>query len=147
MYILNDNYSEGKEICDSLFEKYKSDDFIWCNQSFVPIANSLFKIMHRFLPTSSYNKIERDVLDQFFPKALQWCSSGEIPENCVNIDISKCYSTILIDNNMKILIYTIFDDIRKFNDNYVHEEGEFYIDEIEIEKFGQIIKIENGFYH
>lgn len=87
------------------------------------MAKSLFKSMHGFLPTLSYNKRMRDLLDRLYPKAIQWCSSDPEP------------------------IYTIFDDIRKFNDNHLREDGEFYIDEIVIEIFGQKIRLENGFYH
>lgn len=111
------------------------------------MAKSLFKSMHGFLPTLSYNKRMRDLLDRLYPKAIQWCSSDTEPDDCINIDISKFYSSILIDNNTKIPIYTIFDDIRKFNDNHLREDGEFYIDEIVIEIFGQKIRFENDFYH
>lgn len=90
MYILNDKYSERKEICNDLFQKYMSDDFIWCNQSYTQIANASFKQMNGFLPKSLHNERTRNLLDDFYPKAIPWCSGQEnIPDDCVNIDICR----------------------------------------------------------
>lgn len=43
----------------------------------------------------------------------------------------------------------MFDNIEKFKheSNLLYNDGEFYIDEIEISRYGEVIKIENGFYH
>ena len=63
----------------------------------------------------------------------------------MSLDISKCYPSILIDNDQPIPLYTIHDIIKPFNG--VFGVREYYIDEYVIDKrLGKGIKIEAGFY-
>ena len=99
------------------------------------------------------------MLDRFYPKAIQWCSFENQPENLVSIDICKQFPSILIDNNCIIPNYTVHDYVEKFEgtqkmDNDIglyypelEEIGEFYIDTFTIKQFGQERPFENGFYH
>ena len=118
-----------------------------------------------YLPESNYNNRTREILDRYYPKAIQWCSFdtpsevGE-EEDLVNIDICKQFPGILIQNDQTIPIYTAHDIIQKFegkqemdDDIGIHYPelyaiGEFYIDEFEIKNFGcDDLRFENGFYH
>ena len=144
MYVLNNEYENRKSICERLYKIYKSYDFIWCNQSYTYLASSLFKHMRGYLLESQYDTKTREVLDDFYPRALQWCSTDPVPDNLVSLDISKCYPSILIDNELPIPLYTIHDIIKP---DGVFKTGEYYIDEYVIEKqLGKGIKIEAGFY-
>lgn len=146
MYVLNNDYDARKSICDTLFEKYKTHEFNWSNQSYTALATSLFKHMYGFLPESQHNTQTRELLDDFYPRALQWCSTEQQPDNLGNIDISKCYSSILLNNIKPIPVYTIHDVIEPFHCcNDLNQCGEFYIDEVLIKNFGCPIKIEAGF--
>ena len=49
-----------------------------------------------YLPESSYNNRTREILDRYYPIALQWCSFDDKPEGLVNIDICKQFPSILI---------------------------------------------------
>ena len=109
MYILNDQYKTRKQ-----FDKFKTVDFVWSNQSYTNMATSLFKQMCGYLPESCYDTKTQQVLDDFYPKALQWCSTGDQPDNLVSLDISKCYPSILINNTEPIPLYTIHDIIEPF---------------------------------
>ena len=145
MYILNNEYETRKSICERLYKIYKSYDFVWCNQSYTSLATSLFKHVRGYLPESQYDTKTREVLHDFYPQALQWCSTDPVPDNLVSLDISKCYPSILIDNDQPIPLYTIHDIINPFDG--VFKTGEYYIDEYVIEKrLGKGIKIEAGFY-
>lgn len=62
MYVLNDKYESRKLICEKLFNKYMTDDFVWTNQSYTSLANSLFKQMCGILPESQYNVKARQML-------------------------------------------------------------------------------------
>ena len=98
-----------------------------------------------YLPESQYDTAQ--VLDDFYPRALQWCSTSEQPDNLVSLDISKCYLSILIDNKTPIPVYTIHNVIEPFTHrSQLKYYGEFYIDEYVIQRFGANIKIEDGFY-
>ena len=144
MYILNNEYETRKSICERLYKIYKSYDFIWCNQSYTSLATSLFKHMRGYLPESQYDTKTRGVLDDFYPRALQWCSTDPAPDNLVSLDISKCYPSILIDNESPIPLYTIHDIIKPFDG--VVKTGKYYIDEYVEKRLGKGIKIEAGFY-
>ena len=108
---------------------------------------SLFHQMCGYLPESTYNLKTRQILDEFYPRALQFCSTQDIPDDLVNIDICKWYPSVLLNNENAIPIYSIHDTIEKFKDfQDLGLTGEFYIDEYNLEKFDCEIKIEAGFY-
>ena len=103
--------------------------------------------MYGYLPQSSYDIKTRQVLDDFYPRALQWCSTGDQPDNLVSLDISKCYPSVLINNKSPIPVYTVHDIIEPFDHRgQLNSYGEFDIDEYVIQRFGANIKIEAGFY-
>ena len=159
MYVENNEYDIRKQICDKLYNIYPVHDFMWANQSYTAIANSLFRVMVGFVPECSYNNKTREILDRYYPQAFQWCSFEDPPTNLSNIDICKQFPSILIQNSQTLPIYTIHDTIDKFQgkeemDNDIgiyypelNQNGEFYIDTFTIKKFGQEIKFPNGFYH
>ena len=147
MYLLNEEYNTRKTICDRLFETFKTHDFKWTNQSFTSIGTSLYKQLSGFIPESSYNIHTRQMLDDFYPRALQWCRTDDIPDDVVSIDIAKCYPSILFNNRHEIPIYSIHDVIEPFNcKSDLNLCGEFYIDETVLDNYGSPIKIEAGFY-
>ena len=145
MYLLNEEYDTRKTICDKLFETYKTFDFKWTNQSYTSIATNLFKQLTGYIQESSYNVKTRQMLDDFYPRALQWCTTDDIPEDAVSIDISKCYPSVLLNNQNPIPVYSIHDVIEPFNNN-LQQCGEFYIDETILNNYSNPIKIEAGFY-
>ena len=146
VYVLNNEYETRKSICERLYKIYKFYDFIWCNQSYTSLSTSLFKHMRGYLPESQYDTKTREVLDDFYPRALQWCLiTDPVHDNLVSLDISKCYPSILIDNESPIPLYTIHDIIKPFDGVFKTDEHD--IDEYVIEKrLGKGIKIEAGFY-
>ena len=76
-------------------------------------------------------------------------STDPAPDNLVSLDISKCYPSILIDNESPIPLYTIHNIIKPFNRVFHSKDmtGEYYIDEHVINKrLGKGIKIDAGFY-
>ena len=92
MTVLNNEYENRKSICERLYKIYKSYDFIWCNQSYTPLATSLFKHMRGYLPESQYDTKTREVLDDFYPRAQQWCSTDPAPDNLVSFRYLKMLS-------------------------------------------------------
>lgn len=147
MYVLHNEYDTRKSICDTLYKKYKTHEFVWSNQSYTALATSLFTHMSGFLPEIQYNSKTREILDDYYPRALQWYSTEQQPKGLVNIDISNCYPSILLNNGKSIPVYTIHDTVEPFGcSNDLNQCGEFYIDETGIKNFGCPLKIEAGFY-
>ena len=159
MYVEDNEYKIRKKICDKLFETYNVHEFSWSNQSYTALVNSLFKMMTGYIPESSYNNKTREMLDNMYLKAIQWCSFDDKPDGLVNIDICKQFPSILIQNGQTIPIYTIHDHPEKFegkqdmSDNIgifypeLNNNGELYIDNWTTKYFGVSLKIEAGFYH
>lgn len=101
-----------------------------------------------FFPESEYNVVHtRQMLDDFYPRALQWCSFKQIPNKLVNIDICKCYPSVLLNNCEPIPVYTIHDVVRPFGTkDELRSCGEAFLDEVTLKIFGFPLKIEAGFY-
>ena len=148
MYLLNDNYDNRETVCRSMFEKYQTDDFVWSNQSFAKMATSMFHQISGKLQESTYNVHTQRILDDYSPRALQWCSTGKIPENLFNFDICKCYPSVLLNNEYRIPVYDIHDVIVPFKGkDELDKIGEFYIDETVVYISGAPIKLEAAFYN
>ena len=135
MILLNNDYDTRKSVCDTLYNIYKSDDFVWSNQSFTSLSISLFKQLCGQVDESAYNTQARNIIDSYYPKALQWINRNyeitdeDIPK-ITSIDISKCYPSILLHNKSLIPIHTIHDQIEEFdseNDKIINH-GEYYMD-------------------
>ena len=87
------------------------------------------------------------MLDNFYPRALQWCTIDDIPDDVISIDIAKCYPSILLNNTQPIPLYTIHDVVEPFNyKSDLRKCGEFYIDETILCNYRTPLKIEAGFY-
>lgn len=130
-----------------LLDIYKIDDLVWCNQNYTSIANALFKQISGYLPESQYNVQTRQIPNDFYPRAMQWCTDKKIPDDTLNIDICKCYPSILLNNKQPICVYTIHDTIEKYScRSDLNQIGEFYLDETILYNFGTPIKLESEFY-
>ena len=102
MYVENNEYEIRKQICEQIQQTHNIHDFKWANPSWTSLTNSLFKTMVGDLLESSYNNKTREILDRYYPIALQWCSFDGKPEGLVNIDICKQFPSILILNSKTI---------------------------------------------
>ena len=148
MYLLNDQYDRREAICRKLFEMYRTDDLVWSNQSFTRLAVSIFQRISGSIRESSYNVRTRQILDDYSPRALQWCLPDTFPKNMVNFDICKCYPSVLLNNDYKIPVFDIHDVVVPFKGaDELNKIGEFYIDETVVSIHGNPIKIEAAFYN
>ena len=110
-----------------MLDPYKSDDCIWSNQSFTLLAQSLFKLIRGYLPESSYNERTIRMLDEYHPRALQWCTTENLKhDEIVSFDICYSYPAVLLSNNRPIPIYSIHDVIVPFEcRSDLRRSGEF----------------------
>ena len=53
MYVEDNDYEIRKSICDKMRETYNVHDFMWANQSWTSLPNSLFKMTNGYIPESS----------------------------------------------------------------------------------------------
>ena len=69
------------------------------------------------------------MLDDFYPRALQWCSTDDIPDNVVIVDISNSYPNVLLNDTHNTFAQYLWC-VENFNCKSDREKfGEFYIDE------------------
>lgn len=125
--IIDNDYEIRKSICDKMRDTYNVHDFLWANQSWTSLPNSLFKMMTGYIPESSYNNKTREMLDRHYPKAIQWCSFEDQPENLVNIDIYKQFPSILIENKCILPVYTVHNQVEKFEGKQKMDNDIVYI--------------------
>lgn len=103
------------------------------------MATSLFKQMCGHLPESLYNVNAR--------QTLKWCTTDDIPDDEVSIDICRSYLNILINNTQPIPLYSIHDVNEPFKcENDLRQRDEFYIDETVLDNYELPLIIEAGFY-
>lgn len=68
IYVLNNDYQITKSICDQMFDKYKTSDFVWSNQTYTSIAASIYKQLCGYLPESQYETKTIRVINDFYPE-------------------------------------------------------------------------------
>ena len=87
------------------------------------------------------------MLDDYYPRALQWCTIENIPHDVVSFDICKSCLAVLLKNNFSIPTYSIHDVIEPFGcRSDLRKCGEFYIDDVVLNNYRTPINIEAGFY-
>ena len=59
------------------------------------------------VPWWSYSETAKQMLDDFHPRALKWCSTDVIPDNVVNMDICKSYPIVLLSSTHPIPLYSM----------------------------------------
>lgn len=145
MYLLNNDYDTRKKICKELFNRYQMDEFVRSNQTYTSIASDLLKQLIGFISQSSYNLKTRQMLDDFYSRALQRMSPENPTGDITSIDICKSYPNVLLNNKCPIPLYSIHDVSKPFccrSDLLNCDES--LIDETILERYGSQIKVEAG---
>ena len=70
MIAVNNEYDRKKAMCDKVFDRFKTHQFVWRNQTFTALVLDLFQPQYGYLPESSYNNSVRNMLDEFYPRPL-----------------------------------------------------------------------------
>ena len=68
------------------------------------------------------------MLNDFYPRALQWCSTVDIAHNVVNVDICKSHPNVLLNNTHLLPLKNIHDVAEKFNcESDLNNEASFIL--------------------
>lgn len=153
------DFYERKLICETLKNKYEVEQFEFKNQSHTNISTCLMERMIGKIKKSDYNKQTFEVLQDFYSKPMIQTIDNQIirykkkkgdiykPQNIKGIDITKSYSSVLLNNKYDYPIYSIHDKIEKYNGEDI-VCGEYYIESVNLpyEKTTHL-KIKSGFYN
>ena len=121
-----------KRACDTLFEKTGLFNFKFVNQSFATISKMIFWLANGCeYKTSSYNSAVMKALEYFprpFNRTLRVVEENERGFRC-GMDRASAYTTLILEHftSKRIPVFTIYDDIKEFEGEFVGEEGMYLI--------------------
>lgn len=118
-----------KSLCDEYFEKTRIEDFVFRNQGFPSIARSILTNLFADIPKSEYSSQLKTILEEH-PIRPYRMKSGDVDDECVSIDINKCYTSILLGMDTDYPIFGAFDCERPLKDGILVEDlpaGEYYL--------------------
>lgn len=139
MVIENNKFEMRKSICAKAFELFKSEDFVFRNQSITNIAMGLFKHSVGKLQKSSYNQLMLEVLDEYTPSAItEGYATTFDAEKSVGFDIFKCYSSVLALNDLNVPVFNVLCDLVDYDGRDI-ECGEYLLDTVEFTQWGFVL--------
>jgi hypothetical protein len=123
-------YHERKLVADTLLKKYKYVGFEFTNQSFCQLAVSSFKVLEGELPVDTYGPHQISILEEF-PINPVICKTEHFPherDRLVSIDMRRSYTSILLNNNDVIPVFSYSDKKEVWDPKLRMPVGEYYID-------------------
>jgi hypothetical protein len=123
-------YHTRQKIADALLKKYEYTGLEFTNQSYCKLAVMSFKVMEGTLPLETYGPDQIGIL-QDFPINPVICTTEYFPterDRLVSIDISKAYTSGLINNEDVIPVFSYSDKKEAWNVKLGLPVGEYYVD-------------------
>lgn len=124
-YILEGpDFEERKQALNLINKDFNDDKFLFVNQSWASIGNSIFNQIVGTLPSSTYSQRARHICDSNFARPLSFQCYDEIHQNddvvidnhddILTGDIRKCYSSVLLYNEERIPIFSFTDSFQPY---------------------------------
>lgn len=118
IFIASAEYLLRKDMCDVLLKKSNYIGFVWKNQSWAEIWNSWLECKGIKIPLSHYNKQTLEI-QAAYPMSGYLGVTREVTESeqkeVKSLDIDKCYSSCLMENEDNFIIEELFDDVEPFS--------------------------------
>jgi len=121
------DYHERKAVCDTFFAKYRLADFRFANQQWGSIGRILFQSAYANIPRSCYSPDFKHVLTHY--PVGPYISCEDTNTTARSVDISRCYSSILVNNKEEWGVFSGFESIepvRVLSSSSI-KTGEYYI--------------------
>ena len=136
------DYFERLKMCNKLFELYPCEDFVFKNQSFTQMSDSLFQILFGKVGLKSqYNKEQAHITDTFYTcpliQTLFDTNEYEYGKHCKAFDISSSYQTAAMNMDCCYPIFLITDSWTKYNGEKICC-GEYLVEHFKIKRFSDM---------
>lgn len=125
-FIIDANIEERQQVCKFLNKHFETNEFNFKNQTYASLSKRIFKYLTGTIPMNHYNVPMREFMDNNFCRPLSYSISlKEETDKFSAVDIAKCYSSVMCDNDTDYPIYSIYDvPIKGYK--YTHC-GEYYV--------------------
>ena len=146
IYISAEDHDDRVAACQKLHELHQCTEFKFMNQSFTQIASSYFDIHYGLVKQSECSSELTTIFDNYRmrPYITQFKENYELG-TLEGFDKSRCYSGILVNNEVDYNVFSSFDQPTKFSENDEIVCGEYYI-QIDFFFGAGTIKICSGWY-
>lgn len=127
IYVASEDYAKRKQVCEDMKKELQLDNFKWRNQSWTQLANTYFVTKFGTIPKSDYSTDVLKILTDYKigPIVMKFneYTGGDIKA----YDIGRCYTSVMIDNQVNYNIFSIFSQVSKLEEADEILEGEYYV--------------------
>ena len=102
------DYADRELVCEREYAKKNNADFKWMNQGWGMIGRSIFENEFGDVPSSQYSPDLMMVLKKFPVGPYRMCIDKTL-KGVASVDITKCYSSILLNNTYDYPLHGSFD--------------------------------------
>jgi len=150
IYISAEDHDQRVETCKILHNEFPCTEFIFKNQSFSRLASSYFDIRYGNIERQSEcSPVVMAIFENYRIKPYTTQFTHELNalqmSQLQSFDVSRCYTSVLINNSDYYNVFSPFDGPVKFDDNLNFVPGEYYVNK-DFFFGGGTIKIALGWY-
>ncbi len=150
------DYFLRKEVCLFLRKQYKTDEFIFRNQTWTTISYNLFQYGFDDLQKSRLSDELEDIYEKYpvGPYMKKISNTKFDRKTCFGFDICKSYTSVLLNNTDDFPIFTPLDEVKPISQliDWIEDDrfidwvaGEYYIKRT-IKMARNTIVLNKGFY-
>ncbi len=149
VYVKTMDYTNRKELLETIHKKTNSDLFKFSNQSYARIGTHLYNhyIGNTDDMLSDLSQEQYDIFNEYGIGPYLTTVSDKIKEGkrSCTIDYNKSYFDVILNNKYDYNVFTSFDMVQKYDDRDI-TIGEYYINRRFEVVNGSKINMPNGFY-
>lgn len=146
VYVTSEDYNERKKVSEDMLKETNVYNFNFNNQSWTQLSKSYSKYLTGELPKSDYSNDLLNIIKNYKVSPYIAKVNGNYNEDDLEaFDIKRCYTSVLIDNQVDYNVFSIFDNVTPFLETDEMQAGEYYINR-NICMADNTIVLSRGFY-
>jgi hypothetical protein len=129
VYVASQDFELRKKVCEDMLNETNIVDFTFKNMSWTQLATNYMNAKYGTWNKSEYSNDLISIIKDYKVSPYIAQVNRAFDEFSIEaFDICRCYTSILIDNEVDYNIFSIFDNITPFNKDDKLQAGEYYID-------------------
>jgi hypothetical protein len=147
IFVASENFLDRKHVMDDIKAELNIAEFEFTNQSWTQIGTNYMKYKYGDFPKSNYSNDLMDILQNYkLAPYIAQVNKKPVDESLMDsYDICRCYTSILIDNDVDYNVFSVFDNVQPFNVNDTMSAGEYFVSK-NILMARNTIKLSEGWY-